>query len=58
VVGHYETIEKIAQVEGVQLESLLGYNHLQKGMQPAAGEKIYLRAPSQAMPRLQKNNPK
>lgn len=39
-----ETIELIAQREGVRLESLLAYNHLSKGQQPAPGEKIYLRS--------------
>jgi LysM repeat protein len=38
-----ETIEDIAQKEGVRLESLLQYNTMQKGSQPAAGTKIYLR---------------
>ena len=42
IVAASETIEEIAQKEGVQLESLYEYNKLQKGMQPAPGEKIYL----------------
>lgn len=43
IVTASETIEDIAQKEGVRLESLLQYNTLQKGNQPAAGTKIYLR---------------
>ncbi|HRI20389.1 MAG TPA: glucosaminidase domain-containing protein [Panacibacter sp.] len=43
IVAPSETIEYIAQIEGVQLESIFGYNKMQKGLQPAAGEKVYLR---------------
>jgi len=43
VVAPSETIEEIAQKEGVQLECLYEYNKMQKGLQPAQGEKIYLR---------------
>lgn len=43
VVTASETIEDIAQKEGVRLESLLQYNALPKGNQPVAGSKIYLR---------------
>jgi len=43
IVTASETIEEIAQKEGVRLESILQYNTLQKGSQPAAGTKIYLR---------------
>jgi LysM repeat protein len=42
VVAPSETIEEIAQKEGVQLASLYEYNKMQKGLEPAAGEKIYL----------------
>ncbi len=38
-----ETVNDIAQSEGVQLESLLQYNNLQKGIRPGAGTKVYLR---------------
>lgn len=48
VVVTAETIEEIAQKEGVRLESLLQYNTLQKGRQPAAGTKILLRIPGQS----------
>ena len=44
-VATVETIEDIAQEEGVRLESLLQYNtSISKGMQPAAGTIIFLRA--------------
>jgi LysM repeat protein len=43
IVAASETIEEIAQKEGVQLESLYEYNKMQKGLQPAPGEKVYLR---------------
>jgi LysM repeat protein len=42
VVAASETIEDIAQKEGVQLESLYEYNKMQKGLEPAVGEKVYL----------------
>ncbi|HWB24528.1 MAG TPA: glucosaminidase domain-containing protein [Chitinophagaceae bacterium] len=44
IVSSSETIEDIAQKEGVRLESLLEYNALQKGSMLAAGTKVYLRA--------------
>ena len=43
IVANEETIEAIAQKEGVQLESLMDYNKIQKGLQPAVGEKVYLK---------------
>lgn len=43
IVATSETIEDIAQKEGVQLQSLYEYNKMQKGLEPAAGEKVYLR---------------
>lgn len=43
IVANAETIETIAQQEGVQLESLFEYNKMQKGLQPAPGEKVYLK---------------
>ena len=52
VVESGETIYDIAQKEGIQLQSLLEFNKLHKGMQPAVGEKLYLKAPSPASPRL------
>lgn len=38
-----ENLHDIAQEEGIQLESLLAYNNLQKSIQPKAGDKILLR---------------
>lgn len=52
VVSGNETLEVIAQKEGVQLEALLAYNRIPKGRQPQPGEKIYLRANSPVTPRL------
>lgn len=43
IVEPSETIETIAQIEGIQLQSLFEYNKMQKGLQPATGEKVYLR---------------
>lgn len=43
VVATSETLDDIAQKEGVRLESILLYNTLQKNSRPAAGTKIYLR---------------
>lgn len=46
-----ETLYDICQVEGIRLESLLEYNHLYKGMEPAEGAKLYLKeiAPERPM---------
>jgi LysM repeat protein len=52
IVAVNENLHDIAQKEGVQLQSLLEYNKLQRGMEPAAGEKIYLKAPSPSSPRV------
>ncbi len=52
VVAPNETIESIAQQEGVRLENLLAYNHLSKGDEPLAGEKIYLKALASNIPKL------
>jgi hypothetical protein len=50
-----ETIWDIAQEEGIRLESLLEYNHLESHMQPAPGEQLYLRTKAPGAPRLAKN---
>jgi len=50
-----ETLRDIAQEEGIRLESLLEYNHLQNYMQPATGEQLFLRRKAPATPRLAKN---
>ena len=52
LVAEGETVHDIAQIEGVRLESLLENNLLKDGMQPATGEKLYLRATAPAMPKL------
>lgn len=55
VMEPFETLLSISQKEGVQLASLLEYNRLQHGMEPAIGEKIYLKAPSPIAPKLAAN---
>lgn len=52
VIEENESLHDVAQKEGVQLASVLEYNHLEKGMNPAIGEKIYLKAPAPVMPKL------
>lgn len=52
VVQNGETIYDICQFEGIRLENLLEYNHLVKGMQPAEGEKLYLKDHAPARPLL------
>jgi LysM repeat protein len=56
IVKPGETLQDIAQEEGIRKESLLEYNHLQSYMQPARGEQLYLRKKAPAMPRLAKND--
>lgn len=54
-----ETTQLIAQKEGVQLQSIMEYNKIQDGMQPVAGEKIYLHPGRPAyFPKLVKNSTK
>ncbi len=55
IVRQGETLRDIAQEEAIRMESLLEYNHLQSGMQPAAGEQLYLKSKAPGMPRLAKN---
>ena len=52
IVKPGETLGDIAQAEAIRLESLLEYNFLQPGMQPAIGSVLYLRAKAPAMPAL------
>lgn len=52
IVEQNESIHDIAQKEGVQLSAIMEFNGLQKGMQPANGEKIYLKYPAPSSPRL------
>ena len=47
-----ESIYDICQSEAIRLESLLEYNHLANGMQPAVGEKLYLRTAAPSRPVL------
>lgn len=54
IVKQGETMRDIAQEEGIRLESLLEYNHLQSYMQPAKGEQLYLRSKAPGMPKLVK----
>jgi LysM repeat protein len=49
VVSDNENVYDIAQEEGVQLESLLAYNNLQKNSQPKAGDKILLHGDSRKL---------
>jgi LysM repeat protein len=52
IVEQNESIHDIAQKEGIQLSAIMEFNGLQKGMQPAYGEKIYLKYPAPSSPRL------
>jgi LysM repeat protein len=52
IVEPNETLHDIAQKEGIQLSSIIELNNLQKGMQPATGEKIYLKSQSPSTPKL------
>jgi hypothetical protein len=52
VVGEGETLRDIAQTEGIRFESLLEYNMLKDGMQPAVGEKLNLKWKVSEMPKL------
>lgn len=47
-----EGLYDICQSEGVRMESLLEYNHLERQDQPAVGEKIYLQASVGTRPKL------
>lgn len=48
-----ETLHDIAQEEGLRIESLLEYNHLQAQMRPAIGQQLYLRTKAPARPELE-----
>ena len=56
VVHRGETLNTIAQEEAIRLQSLLEYNNMGAGMQPAVGETLYLRNKSSLMPRLATKN--
>jgi LysM repeat protein len=50
-----ETLYDICQSEGIRLESLINYNHLQDQGEPAVGEKLYLQSKAPERPRLAKD---
>ncbi|MDB5249318.1 MAG: LysM peptidoglycan-binding protein [Segetibacter sp.] len=52
IVEENESLHDIAQKEGIQLSSIMEFNGLRKNMQPATGEKIYLKYPAPNSPRL------
>lgn len=52
IVEANETLWDISQKEGIQLANIREYNGLQKGMEPARGEKIYLKYAAPSAPRL------
>ncbi len=52
IVQPGETLRDIAQEEAMRLESLLEYNWLSTGQQPAVGERLSLQAKAGSMPRL------
>jgi LysM repeat protein len=51
IVKQNETLHDICQTEGVRLEKLAEYNGIKKNMQPASGEKIYLRTNAPITPK-------
>jgi len=51
-----ETAYAISQAEGVRYQDLLDYNRLRPGVQPAAGEKIYLQGPAPSRPLVNNAN--
>ncbi len=51
-----ESLYDICQKEAVQMSSVMEYNHLQKGMVPAVGEKLYLKIKATASPKLAMEN--
>lgn len=52
IVVSGETSFDIAQLYAIRLNNLLELNHLDKGMEPAPGERIYLRSKAPAQPKL------
>ncbi|MCY7422576.1 MAG: glucosaminidase domain-containing protein [Chitinophagaceae bacterium] len=56
IVQANENLHQISQTEGIQLASVLEFNRLAKGMQPARGEKLYLKYPAPASPKLASNS--
>lgn len=52
IVQQGETVFVIAQKEAIRLESLMEYNLLSTGMEPAVGEKLHLHSKASSAPRL------
>ena len=52
LVSEGESTYDICQMEAIRLETMLEYNHLANGMQPAVGEKLYLRTMAPSRPEL------
>ena len=52
IVKPGESLYDIAQQEAIRLESLLEYNMLATGMQPAIGEQLYLKTKAPSRPKL------
>lgn len=56
VVQANENLHQISQAEGIQLASVLEFNRLAKGMEPAKGERLYLKYPAPTTPKLASNS--
>ncbi|KYP16221.1 MAG: hypothetical protein A1D16_14295 [Flavihumibacter sp. CACIAM 22H1] len=52
IVAGEENLYDIAQAEGIRYGTLLELNHLQPGMEPAEGERLYLKEKSPRQPLL------
>jgi LysM repeat protein len=52
IVQPGETVYDIAQQQGIRLETLLEYNKINRAMQPAAAEKLYLQQHAPGAPKL------
>jgi LysM repeat protein len=52
VVRQGETLYTISQAEALRMQSLLSFNRLSPGMEPAVGERLYLQAHAPERPRL------
>jgi LysM repeat protein len=52
IVQPGETVYTICQTEGIRYESIMEYNRLKPGEEPAPGEKLYLQTMSNAKPKL------
>jgi LysM repeat protein len=55
VVREGEGMYEIAQAEGVRLQNLLEMNQLERGQEPATGERIFLKRSAPARPKLAVN---